>query len=55
MSNNKKVQSRHPPMRGSHTARRPQNSAPKNGQGHFLDKGGSANWSKWNLPYRKQT
>ncbi len=58
MSNNignKKPQSKHPSTRGSHTATRPNNNAPRNGQGHFLDRGRGANRSKRNLPYRKQT
>eukprot|EP00794_Sanderia_malayensis_P002709 gene2709-3131_t len=55
MSNNignKKPQSKHPSTRGSHTATRPNNSAPKNGQGPFLGRGRGANRSKRNLPYR---
>ena len=57
MSNNignKKPQSKHPSTRGSHTATRPNNNAPRNGQGRFLDRGRGANRSKRNLPYRKQ-
>lgn len=56
MSNNignKKPQSKHPSTRGSHTATRPNNGAPKNGQGPFLGRGRGANRSKRNLPYRK--